>query len=225
MTGADNISVNSDGNLALTIGGRTLITKKPFTYQEEGGSRKEIASNFVVKDGRVTFQLAKYDTSKNLVIDPSVVFATYLGGALVDIINGVSFVNPILTQTSSSALFLTGTTSSLAFPGAATGQFQSALVGAQNVFVTKLSFTGQLVWSTYLGGNSRDHGNAIAVDTSNTSNANCSSGCPIVVGQTFSVNFPTMPFQTPPLSGTNDAFAAKLSADGKTLIYSLPWRP
>ena len=69
--GADNVSVNKDGDLALTIDGKTLVTRKPFTYQEDGGAKKEVASHFVVNNGRVTFELAKYDTTKDLVIDPS----------------------------------------------------------------------------------------------------------------------------------------------------------
>ncbi len=221
--GADKISVTKDGDLALTIGGKTLVTKKPFTYQEDGGAKKEVASHFVIKDGNVTFELAKYDATKDLVIDPTVVFVTYLGGTVVDIINGVAIVNPILAPGSpASSLFVTGTTSSLNFPGTATAMgktpvFQTALTGAQNVFVSKISFTGQLVWSTYLGGNSRDFGNGIVVDISA---AGCAAGCPVVVGQTFSPNFPTVPFQTPALSGTNDAYAAKLSSDGTALLYS-----
>ena len=78
--GADKIAITKDGDLALTIDGKTLITSKPFTYQEDGGAKKEVASHFVVKDGRVTFELAKYDTTKDLVIDPSVIFVTLLGG-------------------------------------------------------------------------------------------------------------------------------------------------
>ena len=90
--GASNIAVNKDGDLVLTIGNKTLVTRKPFTYQEDGGAKKEVASHFVVKDGRVTFELAKYDTTKDLIIDPSVVFISYLGGLLNDSVNGVAIV-------------------------------------------------------------------------------------------------------------------------------------
>ncbi len=47
--GAENVSVTKDGNLALTIAGKTLITTKPFTYQEDAGIKKEVASHFVVR--------------------------------------------------------------------------------------------------------------------------------------------------------------------------------
>jgi len=234
--GADNVSVTKEGNLALTIDGKTLVTTKPFTYQEDAGAKKEVASHFVVNNGRVTFELAKYDTTKDLVIDPSVVFVTYLGGILNDSVNGVAIVNPTLTISSSpSAYFVTGTTTSPNFPttagvlpnlpGGLSGNTQT---GVNDVFVSKISFNGgQILWSTYLGGNSQDTGTAIAVDAVSSpakggGAVDCTiAGCPVIAGQTFSANFPVAgPFQLPSLLGTNDAYAAKLAPDGKSLVWS-----
>jgi Beta-propeller repeat len=71
-----------------------------------------------------------------------------------------------------------------------------------------------LSYSTYLGGNSDDLGNGIAVD---------SAGNTYVTGLTSSVNFPTTTgaFQTT-LGGPNwgDAFVTKLNGSGSALIYS-----
>ncbi len=82
-----------------------------------------------------------------------------------------------------------------------------------NVFVTKWSADGsRVLYSTYLGGSARDQANAIAVDA---------NGSAYVTGVTSSSDFPTTPgaFQTQ-LTTTQDAFVAKLSADGSQLIYS-----
>jgi hypothetical protein len=223
--GADKIAVNDSGDLVLTIAGKKLVTSKPFTYQEDGGVKKEVASHFVVKDGRVSVVLAKYDTTKDVIVDPSVIFVTYLGGLLNDSVNGVAIANPTLTTASQpSAYFVTGTTNSTNFPSTS-GVAQAAKTGDSDAFVTKINFTGStILWSTYLGGNSQDSGNAIALDL--ISSACAASGCPIVVGQTYSANFPTMPFQgstaaaPPGLSGTNDAFATKLAANGTAILYS-----
>lgn len=231
--GADKISINENGDLALTIDGKTLITSKPFTYQEDGGAKKEVASHFVMKDGRVSFELAKYDTTKDLVIDPGVIFVTFLGGLLNDSVNAVAIANPTLTiATSPSAYFVTGTTNSTNFP-TTSGVVQTLKVGDSDVFVTKISFTGaSILWSTYLGGNNQDAGSGIAVDTVSTQCAATTTaangGCPVVVGQTFSLNFPTVPFQgtvisgatTPGLQGADDAFAVKLNQTGTAFIYS-----
>lgn len=132
FAGADNVSINQDGDLALTIAGKTLVTTKPFTYQEVGGTKKEIASHFVVNNGRVTFALAKYDTSKDVTIDPSVEFVTYLGGSLNDAVNGVSIVNPTLSFSSGpTAYFVTGTTISTNFRWPETPQRPLALAASR----------------------------------------------------------------------------------------------
>jgi hypothetical protein len=68
-----------------------------------------------------------------------------------------------------------------------------------------------LVYSTYLGGSNTDVGFGIAVD---------SSGSAYVTGETLSTNFPTQnPFQGV-FAGEGDAFVAKLSPTGNTLLYS-----
>jgi Beta-propeller repeat len=88
-----------------------------------------------------------------------------------------------------------------------------------DAFVTKLSPSGSaLVFSTYLGGSSREEGKGIAVD---------SSGNAYVTGTTSSGDFPTAnPFQAAcnqcgsgyPFS--RDAFIAKIKTDGSALLYS-----
>src|ERR1019366_5313710 len=67
-----------------------------------------------------------------------------------------------------------------------------------------------LVYSTYLGGNASDAANGIAVDA---------SGSAYVVGDTTSFSFPSTGFQRG-IHGVQDAFVAKLSADGSRLAYS-----
>ncbi|MGH9703810.1 MAG: SBBP repeat-containing protein, partial [Candidatus Acidiferrales bacterium] len=72
-----------------------------------------------------------------------------------------------------------------------------------------------LSYSTYLGGTGIDVANAIAVATDGTA---------FVVGSTHSIDFPTTHSLQPDHGGPDDfpqdAFVTKLSADGKTLLYS-----
>ena len=68
-----------------------------------------------------------------------------------------------------------------------------------------------LSYSTFLGGNAADSGSGIAVD---------SSGNVYVTGATASTNFPTATPIASSLSGTVDAFVAKLDSSGASLIYS-----
>jgi hypothetical protein len=69
--------------------------------------------------------------------------------------------------------YVTGSTSSTDFPMTA-GVFQSALLGQQNTFVTKLNPTGSgLVYSTYLGGSFYDVGLCVAVDAAGNAYEAC----------------------------------------------------
>ena len=69
-----------------------------------------------------------------------------------------------------------------------------------------------LSYSTYVGGEQWDESSAIAVD---------SQGNAYVAGYTSSTNFPTAnPVQPAHAGGFEDAFVAKIAADGSALVYS-----
>ena len=81
--GADKIEVDSShGDLMLDTADRQIRLRKPLIYQEVDGVRKEIFGSYVLKDKHeVGFQVAAYDASKPLLIDPVLVYSTYLGGS------------------------------------------------------------------------------------------------------------------------------------------------
>jgi uncharacterized protein (TIGR03437 family) len=112
----------------------------------------------------------------------------------------------------SGQVYVTGKTTSTNFP-TTPGSFQPSPPGAEEAFVTKLSADGAaLVYSTYLGGESNDSGNAIAID---------SAGNAYVAGGTSSDDFPTTPNAFQGLYRTrSDAFVTKLNATGSALLYS-----
>ena len=63
--------------------GGEIRQHKPVIYQEVGGVRKPIQGGYeLLGNDRVRFQLAKYDRAHNLVIDPTLVYSTFLGGRL-----------------------------------------------------------------------------------------------------------------------------------------------
>src|SRR5437773_9448277 len=89
--GADRLEVNTQGELVLHVAGRALRQRKPVIYQEIDGIRTEIEGRYVLKDAhRVGFQVAAYDQSKPLVIDPVLVYSTYLGGSSDDVGLGIA---------------------------------------------------------------------------------------------------------------------------------------
>ena len=126
----------------------------------------------------------------------ALVYSTYLGGASFDYGRGI-------VVDSSGCAYVTGYTYSENFP--TQGAIQSSNAGISDVFVTKLNTDGSaLVYSTYLGGTSYDHGSGIAVD---------SGGRAYVTGSTGSENFPTKGAFQSSKAGAGDAFIFKLTAD------------
>jgi hypothetical protein len=141
--------------------------------------------------------VAKIDSSQAGVA--ALVYSTYLGGTGADIAYGIAV-------DSTGNAYVTGHTGSTNFP--TLGPVQAAYGGGgYDAFATRLNPTGTaLDYSTFLGGNSYDEGDAIAVDT---------SGNAYVTGWTGSTNFPTTSgaFQTKKSgkAGENDAFVIRLA--------------
>jgi hypothetical protein len=106
-------------------------------------------------------------------------------------------------------LYVTGSTQSPNFPLA--NPVQSALGGYQDAFVMKLDPSGEILYSTFLGGSGLDTAADIAVSP---------EGYAYVTGTTESADFPiTADALQPELKGSSDMFVAELGPDG-SLIYS-----
>ncbi len=204
FSGAERLEVDEQGGLIAHVVGGTVRWHKPFAYQNTETGRQEIAANFVLKkSGQVVFQIAAYDTSRPLIIDPVLVYATYLGGGGADYVSGVGI-------DSGGGVYVMGDTSSLNFP--TTNAFRPAPPGSNDVFVAKFNSNGTaLIYSTYLGGSANDYAGGIAVDA---------SGNAYLAGQTGSANFPTLNAFKTSRSGGFDTFVTKLGPDGTNLLYS-----
>jgi hypothetical protein len=211
LTGAQGMKMDESGNLVISSAAGDVQLHKPVAYQEQNGARQPVDARFALKaNNQVSFELGNYDHSHELVIDPSVLYATYLGGSGNDEGYGIAF-------DSSNNAYVTGQTASSNFP-TTTGAHQTGLLGTANVFVTSIAAGGSsLIYSTYIGGtgSSGDSGNAIAVDQT--------SGAAYVVGGTTSSNFPTTSgaFQTT-LNGPGNAFVFELSPGGATARLRRP---
>ena len=218
IRGAEHIRRNEHGDLVLTMGEGEIRWHQPVVYQEKDGKRQEIEARYAITSrNRVSFDVAEYDRSSPLYIDP-LIYSTYLGGSGADVGYGIAV-------DSAGDAFVVGQTYSTDFPTAA-GAFQMACRGKSGrgcsrhgeAFVAKLNPTGTaLIYSTYLGGSGGDSASAIAIDR---------GGNAYITGQTYSINFPTTPgaFQSNCRHnhpcGKGDVFVAKLNATGSSLIYS-----
>lgn len=198
-TGSGSIAVDAAGNAYITGATQSSdfpTTASAFQTSYAGGD----CSSLNEQSCPDAFVTKLNSTGSGLV------YSTYLAGPGGAVGEGVAI-------DSSGDAYIVGTTTSTSFP-TTPGAFQTTAGGGYDVFVSKLTADGAaLVYSTYLGGTGYDAGPAIAVDASKNV---------YVAGATASTNFPITAgaFDTQLGSASDDAFVTKLSADGKTLIYS-----
>lgn len=199
------LRIDGGGNLVLGGAWGEMRQHAPRVYQEFNGARKEVSGRYILRNhSTVGFAVSNYDRTRPLVLDPSLAYASYLGGSDDD-------AGTAIAADASGNAYLTGVTSSVNFPIAGSALQRTKGV-AQDAFVSKFNPQGSaLIYSTFLGGNGTDKANAIAVDA---------SGNVYLTGITFSSNFPTVnAFQTTS-RGNPQAFVSKLNASGSALLFS-----
>lgn len=205
FSGQDELSLDADGNLVLTAGDTTLRMQAPISYQpQENGERTSVQSSFSIEDTTVRIALGEYDPAQTLVIDPTLVYSTYLGGS------GNEFGRKIAIDDSTGEAYIGGQTTSSDFP--TTSPYQGTYGGNEDAFVTKLNAAGTaVIYSTYVGGSGLDQAIGLTIDD---------SGNAYIVGNTDSTDFPTAsPYQAA-MAGPWDVFVTKLNASGSSLVFS-----
>ena len=216
IDGADRLEVNNEWDLVAHLNGTQVSWRRPVAYQETGAGRKEIPARFTLKKNRrVGFHLSAYDTTKPLIIDPALVYATYLGGT-GDEVSFASFAPSglgIAVDTNGN-VYVVGQTTSRNFP--TRNAYRSTAYGTDtnlsDVFVTKLNSAGNaLIYSTYIGGASNDVAGGIAVDA---------GGNVYITGSTESLDFPHINAAQSANNGLNDVFVTKLASNGTSIVYS-----
>jgi hypothetical protein len=137
----------------------------------------------------------------------SLIFSTYLGGDGTDVATGIAAAG--------DSVAVTGFTGSLNFP--VSHAYQPRPGGRGDAFVARLAPpSGELTYSTYLGGSGTENQafaevGAIALDA---------EGSALITGLTASRNFPLAGASQKKPGGRADAFVARLSAEGGSLLYS-----
>ena len=208
--GADGVSVAAGGSLLIQTPLGTLRDKRPDSFQRVHGRRVPVDSRFALRKAGhgYGFGVGAYDPHRPLVIDPGLVYSTYLGGSS----SVGSDAGLAITADTTGHAYVAGVTGSTNFPTTA-GAFDTTIdPGSSDVFVTKMSVAGTAaVYSTYLGGGSTDQGLGVAVD---------GTGSAYVTGYTDSSDFPTTAGAFDTINDDRDAFVSKLDADGSALAYS-----
>ena len=218
--GAESVMVGDAGDLVLITAGGEVDQPAPTVYQESIRTTAPISGSYVMQGtNEVRFSLGAYNHSLPLVIDPTLVYSTFVGagngGAVFA--DAQTFQTGIAADASGNA-YTTGATTSVSYP-TTTGVIQPSPTqpdGAYMAYVAKLNPTGSAyVFSTFLGGSAPisvpagEYGEAIAVD---------SHGNVFVSGTVYSDNtFPTTPGAYATSGG---GFVSKLNSAGSKLVYS-----
>ena len=133
------------------------------------------------------------------------VYSTFLGGEEADVGNDIAVDH-------AGCAYITGWTRSPDFPTQNAYDDSHNGEGYEDAIVAKISPDGSaLIYSTFLGGASRDQAASIAVDM---------FGRAVVAGQTYSGDFPVKDAFDSTYGGSGDGFLSFFSQGGDSLYYS-----
>lgn len=204
--GAKSLELDKQGNLVLNLKEGQMTFNAPLLYQKTGDARQPVYGRFVLAgNNQVCFKVGDYDKSKELVIDPTLKYSTYLGTTVEDRALAIAV-------DAAGNVYMTGKTATVAdkFPGTASSSIQNTNGGgAFDAFVIKLNPAGAIVWATYYGGTADDIGLGIGFD---------GKGKVYITGSTTG-NLPS-PYTQLGTGGGTEAFVAAFSADGTALVYA-----
>ena len=224
--GAEDLRITKSGELRIRTSLGTIVEKAPKAFQWKEGKKKTVQCRFVKSGDTVRFRFPEgYDKSASLVIDPSVIFASYTGSSSDNWGNTATFDKD-------GALYAGGTVFGGGYP-TTSGAYQLNFGGgssnglACDVSISKFGPDGSsLLYSTYLGGSANELPHSLVVNDQNEL---------FVLGSTGSSDFPTdsnaalqnfsggsngTAFGAIPFDSGTDAFISKFSADGTALLAS-----
>ena len=215
-----------DGKLEVILSNSVVRELTPFSYQTINGKKVEVVCEFILNGNAISFDFPNgYDSSKTLIIDPILVFATLTGSSSDNW--GFTATYDDSGNFYSGSIVLNGGWFGTSYP-TTLGAYQTSFAGGDaDVAISKFSSDGTtLIYSTYLGGNKIEEPHSLICDDQNNL---------IIMGATSSANFPTTSgaYQgsfgggnyISSLDGLDwdngsDIFITKLNAAGNSLIGS-----
>jgi len=181
--GADSVKLGPRGEVILNIGDRQVTQNPAVVYQRSSDNEViGVPSSYVLeRDGSIGISLGSYDRSRPLVVDPTMLFATYLSGTSADVPIGIG-------HGKNGLIYLAGYTYSPDFPLVGTGYTPNFLNANQEAFttvMTPLDPNGNLItYSGFFTGDFGDYLKAMTVD---------SEGVFYLAGYTDDFYFPVTP--------------------------------
>ncbi|MBZ0099547.1 MAG: hypothetical protein K8F30_10700, partial [Taibaiella sp.] len=155
-TGAEKIT-QEHGEITATTPMGTVTENAPFTYAAT--SKTPLSSEYVLEENTISFKVEPY--SGSIVIDPSLEWATYMGGGSGDF-------GLCASSDTAGNVYMAGITASAGSANVYTiNAHQTVFGGNDDGVVTKYTAGGVRQWSTYYGGAGTEAINSITVDKQN----------------------------------------------------------
>ncbi|MBX9603593.1 MAG: SBBP repeat-containing protein [Bryobacteraceae bacterium] len=197
---ADRLSLTGEGDLLIAIGGVEFHQRRPRVLQ----AGREVAAGYRVSGREVRLELAEYDATKALVIDPVIEFSTFLGGPGGD--SGAA-----VAVDSDGFIYFAGSTQSPASPSL--DPFQQDNIVSLAPFVLKFNPTAtRVVYFVVIGADGYDSSRDMVLNA---------DGGVTVYGATASARFPIKnAFQTEYKGTVANAFLTRVAPDGRSLTFS-----
>ena len=130
----------------------------PYTYQLGNEGHVPVASQYALCEDVIQFQVENYDPETELIIDPSLQWATYYGGES-------SEIGYAVCTDKSGNVYMAGETNGYSFDFADIPGHQLGYGGGdKDAFLVKFDPTGTRLWATYYGGQDEDKGMAVCTD-------------------------------------------------------------
>lgn len=182
--GADDLTINEKGDLIIATSVGAVTELKPYAYQVENGQKIEVPCRYFLNGKTVTFSLPRgYSAARQLIIDPTVVFATFTGSTADNLAYTAAYDKH-------GNFYAAGIAHSAGFP-ASPGAFQVSFNGGttatgigyeSDIAIFKFSSDGiNRIWATYLGGSDNEAPHSLIVDSNDRL---------LVLGKTYSSNYP-----------------------------------
>ncbi len=189
----EGITLNDDGSFTLSNRMGTITEQAPVSFQGE----QQVATAFELEGNVISFQLGDYEEREVLVIDPSLVWATYYGGSGSDGSASCAVDNQ-------GNVYLAGSMAST--NNIASNGHQNVYGGGQHdAFLVKFNSNGVRQWATYYGGIGYDFAYSCTVDL---------QGNIYLAGNTASTNNIASNGHQNVYGGDCDAFLVKFNASG-----------
>jgi gliding motility-associated-like protein len=208
--GVDKLEVK---NKELIIGTSVGSIKElyPYSYQPVSGKRATVECKYVVRDNVVSFKVNNYSAKETLIIDPSLIFASFTGSTSDN-------WGYTATPGPDGSFFAGGISFGSGYPVSAgayqttygSGIAEGTLTAGYDIAIFKFSADGsQRLYATYIGGSGNEQPHSMISDA---------QGNLIIAGRASSQNYPGTPTRG---SSDDDIVITKLNASGTAALGAI----